>query len=529
MPKERLSMRKLTEMLRLQQAGLSARQIARSCGVARSTVAEHLARLKSTGVSWPLAPELTEEALEQRLFGAARPARGRDASRPEADWPAVHKELSKKGVTLRLLWEEYRQAQREGYQYSQYCVHYRHWAQGLEFCLRQTYRAGERLFVDFSGLTMPVYDASRRETFDAEIFVAALGASHYLYVEATRSQQLAEWIEAHIHTYEYLQGVTALTSPDNLKSGITRACRYDPDVNPTYQDLATHYGTAILPSRPRRPRDNAKAESGVQIVQREILAPLRDVTFCSLPELNAALWKRLAEVNQRPFQKLEGSRLSLFRELDLPALKPLPPTRYEFAEFRRARVNIDYHLEVEGHYYSVPCQLHGQQLDVRLTARMVEVLHKGCRVAAHPRDARRGQHTTEPSHMPRTHREYLAWTPSRIVDWARTIGPHCGRVVDEVIATRPHPEQGYRAALGIIRLAKGYTAARVDAACRRALALDLCRYRHIKAMLQHGKEQEPLPGDTPALSGCQTRHANVRGADYYAPTPAPERTVSHAE
>lgn len=522
-------MRKLTEILRLKAAGLSARQIAGSCGIARSTVAEHLERIKAAGLSWPLAPELNDEELERRLFGGESPTRNRDSLRPLADWPAVHKELAKKGVTLKLLWQEYRQAQPDGYRYSQFCEHYRRWAKSLDVCLRQTYRAGERLFVDYAGMTVPLHDPQSGQIHEAQIFVAALGASHYLYAEATRSQQLPDWIESHIHTYEHLQGVPEITVSDNLKSGVSRACRYDPDINPTYQDMAAHYGTAIIPARPRHPRDKAKAESGVQVIEREVLAPLRHQTFFSLAELNHAICTRLQEVNRRPFQKLEGSRQNLFIELDKPALKPLPPTRYEYAEFLKARVNIDYHIEVLGHYYSVPYELKGQQLDVRLSARMVEALHSGRRVAAHPRDERKGRHTTEASHMPRAHREYLAWTPSRIIHWAGTIGPHCAEAVQKIIDSRPHPEQGYRAALGIIRLAKGYAASRVDAACRRALALDVCRYQSIQSILKSGKDMEPLASDAPVASLCRMHHQNVRGAQYYAEQHQEERPVAHVE
>jgi transposase len=528
MPKEKLSMRKLVEILRMDAAGLSRRQIARGCNVSRSSVADYLERMKAAGLSWPLSPQIDEAELERRLFGTDRPARGRDPLRPLADWPAVHKELSKKGVTLRLLWQEYRQEQPEGYRYSQFCEHYRRWGKSLDVCLRQTYRAGERMFVDYAGMTMSLRDPQSGQDREVQIFVAALGASHYLYAQATLSQQQPDWIESHIHAFEYFGGVAAITTSDNLKSGVIHACRYDPDINATYQDLAAHYGTAILPTRPRHPRDNAKAESGVQIVEREVLAPLRNLTFFSLTELNRAIWGKLQEVNRRKFQKLDVSRYDLYLELDKPALKPLPATRYQYAEFLKARVNIDYHIEVLGHYYSVPYELKGQQLDVRLSVRTVEALANGRRVAAHLRDDRKGQHTTEPSHMPRAHREYLEWTPSRIIHWAGTIGPHCAQVVQQIIDSRPHPEQGYRAALGIIRLAKGYAAVRVDGACHRALALDVCRYQSIKSMLKSGMDQAPLPVQSPAESSCRAHHQNVRGSAYYSNQPPAERPVTDA-
>ncbi|MDZ4184162.1 MAG: IS21 family transposase [Desulfuromonadales bacterium] len=522
-------MRKLIEILRLNAAGLSARQIARGCGIARSTVAEYLERMGAAGVRWPLPPEVQEEDLEARLFGGTRPTRNRDNSRPLADWAAINRELSKKGVTLKLLWREYHEDQPGGYRYSQFCEHYRRWVKGLEVCLRQTYRAGERMFVDYAGLTMALYDPHTGAAQEVQIFVAALGASHYLYAEATRTQRLPDWIEAHIHAFEFFGGVTELITSDNLRSGIHRACRYDPVVNPTYQDMSAHYRTAILPSRPRRPRDNAKAESGVQIAEREIIAPLRHRKFYCLSDLNRAIREQLDVINHRRFQKLDVSRFELYRDVDLPVLKPLPPTRYEYAEFLKARVNIDYHIEVRGHYYSVPYELRGEQLDVRLSARMVEALHRGRRVAAHPRDERKGRHSTDPAHMPKAHREYLAWNPSRIINWAGKIGQHCAQAVDRILASRSHPQQGYRAALGIIRLSKDYPMQRVDAACRRALELDVCNYQSIRSILKSGKDLEMQAGQPVGQSPLRSQHQNVRGSRYYAQQTQTEGKTTHAQ
>jgi transposase len=482
--------------------------------VARSTVKSHLERMKTAGVTWPLPSGVDEAELERRLFPQEPMARGRDEARPLPDWEIVRKELSGKGVTLRLLWEEYRQGHSDGYEYSQFCEHYRRWIGNLEVCLRHSYAGGERLFVDFAGMTLPLRDGQTGEVHEAQIFVAALGASHYLYAEAMRSQQLHDWIEAHVHAFEHFCGVPAIIVPDNLKSAVSRACRYEPELNPTYQDMALHYGTAVLPARPAKPRDKAKAESGVLIVEREVLAPLRHRTFFHLAEMNAAIREKLLAVNVRPFQKMKVSRNDLFTELDKPALKPLPAHRYEYAEFRKVRVNIDYHVEVHGHYYSVPYELKGEQLDARVTARVVEVLRRGRRVASHLRNDQAGRHTTDPGHMPKAHRDYVEWTPSRIIAWAGKIGPDCALAVDAIIASRQHPEQGYRSALGIIRLAKGYTDTRVNAACRRAMALDVCAFRSIKSILQTGKDQESvedIPAGIPAV-----QHANVRGSGYYA-------------
>lgn len=529
MPKKRVTMRKLVEILRLREAGLSARQIARSCGVARSTVGTYLERMREAGVQWPLGEGVGDEELERQLFGGRGPTRERDKSRPIADWGLLHKELHRKGVTLRLLWEEYQQEHEAGYGYSQFCAHYREWRKGLEVSMRQVHRGGERLFVDYAGMTMPVKSAASGEVREAQIFVAAMGASHRLYAEATWTQQLPDWIEAHIHALAYYQGVPSIIVVDNLKSGVARACRYDPDLNPTYHDMARHYGVAIIPTRPRHPRDNAKAESGVQVIERRVLAALRQCTFFSLGELNESIGRGTEEVNRRPMQKLGVSRDDLFEELDRPALRPLPATQYELAEFMRARVNIDYHIEVQRHYYSVPYDLRGRQVEVWQRARTVEVGYRGRRVAAHQRDNTPGGYTTEVTHMPRAHREQLAWTPSRIIRWADSIGPHCGQAVRQIIESREHPEQGYRAALGIIRLANRHGAERVDAACRRALALDVCRYRHIKSILVHGKEHEPLPGESGQEQWCRTHHQNVRGAGYYAAHYGERREVAHAE
>jgi len=515
MSRKKLSMRKIGEVARLKAAGLGIRPIARSCNIARSTVKDYLDRLEAACLSWPFPPDLTEEALNARLF--SRPeSRGPDPNRPVPEWPYIHKELRRKGVTKQLLWEEYRETYPDGYGYSQFCEHYRRWAGNIDVCMRQSYRAGEKLFVDYAGMTMAINDPAGTEVRQAQIFVATLGASHYIYTEASWTQQLPDWIGSHTRTYEHLCGVPDITSPDNLKSGVTRACRYDPDVNKTYADMARHYDTAVLPRRPRRPRDGAKVETGVQIVERQILARLRDRTFFSLNELNQAMWELLERVNSRPFQKLDYSRRELFEELDKPALKPLPASRYEFAEFPTPTVNIDYHIDVEGHYYSVPFRLKGQRVDVRLTSRTVEVLHRNKRVASHVRNDRKGRHTTDPDHMPKAHREHLEWSPSRIIRWAGTIGPSCAELAEQIITTRAHPEQGYRACLGIIRLSKSYEHSRVNAACRRALAFDLCSYRSIQSILKTGKDSEPLLIDEPVRRACRSHHQNVRGAGYYA-------------
>ena len=512
MPRERLSMRTIREVLRLRwEAGLSQREIATSCRLGRSTVRDYLLRAQAAGLRWPLPEEMDEEALEGLLFPPPAPS---VVGRPLPDWTALHQELRHKGMTLGLLWQEYREAHPDGYQYSQFCELYRRFESTLEPVLRQHYVAGERLFVDYAGQTMPVVDRRTGEVREAQVFVAVLGASNYTYVEATWTQGLPDWIGSHRRCFEFLGGAPALIIPDNVKSGVTSPCFYDPELNRTYQKLAEHYGTAVLPTRVRRPRDKAKAETGVQGVERWILARLRHRRFFSLAELNEPLWALLAEYNRRPFQKLEGCRQSLFLALDRPALKPLPTQPYEYAEWKKARVSIDYHVEVDRHYYSVPYQLLRQEVEVCLSAHTVEILHKGKRVASHLRSFARGRHTTILAHMPRHHREYVEWSPERLVRWAQQTGPATAAVIEQILASRAHPVQGYRACLGILRLGTRTSPARLEAACARALALNALSYRSIDSILKHGLEYQALP--ITAGAHAPIHHAHIRGAHYYA-------------
>ena len=373
----------------------------------------------------------------------------------------LHQELKRKGVTLQLLWHEYRQANPDGYQYSQFCHLYHQWAERLDPCLRQEYRAGEKLFVDYAGQTMPIVDSSTGVITEAQIFVATLGASNYTFAEATVSQELPSWIQSHVHAFSFFGGVAEITVPDNLRSAVTRSCRYEPDLNATYRELAEHYGAVIIPARVGKPRDKAKVESAVLQVEQWVLAPLRHRTFFSLIELNDAILEQLDLLNNRPFQKLDATRKILFETLDKPALKPLPAQPYVFADWKKARVNIDYHIEVDHHYYSVPYQLIHEELDVRLTDLSLEVFFKGRRVATHRRSYHKGGYTTLPEHMPKSHQKYLEWAPSRLIHWAGQIGPYTQKLVACILEHRPHPEQGYRSCLGLLRLGKTYSPERL--------------------------------------------------------------------
>lgn len=506
-------MRKIRELLRLHQGeGLSRRQAAIAAGMPYATAADHLARAERAGLDWPLPDGLDDADLEARLFVPVS-ERPPTELRPVPDWSSVHRELRRKGVTLQLLWLEYRERHSDGFGYSWFCQTYRAWAGRLDRVMRGEHRAGEKLFVDFAGMTIPITDPNTGEVWGAQLFVAVLGASNYTYAEALPSQALPHWISGHVHAFSFLGACPAIIVPDNLRSGVTRPHRYEPEINRSYAEMATHFGCAIIPARSGKPRDKAKAEQGVLLAERWVLAALRHRTFFSLAEANLAIAERVAWLNARPFKKLPGSRQSMFEEIDRPALRPLPAQRYEYAEWKTAKVNIDYHLEVDRHWYSVPHGLVGQRCDIRVTALVVEVLHRGHRVASHPRSGQQGRFTTLTAHMPEAHRRHAEWTPGRIVAWAERSGPATGSLVTTIMASRPHPEQGFRSCLGIMRLGRRYGDERLEAAAARALAIGAHSYRSVESILKAGLDRQPLPGDEPV--GTIGVHANVRGAAYY--------------
>ena len=513
MPRKRLSMRQIHEVLRLKWAvGLSERQIAHSLGLSRPTVANYVHRAQAAGLSWPLPGGLDETTLQQRLFPP--PAARGTLSHLAPDWAQVHRELKRKGVTLLLLWQEYKATTPDGFQYSWFCHAYRHWAAKLDVVMRQSHRAGEKLFVDYAGQSLDIVNSQSGEIHQAQVFIAVLGASNYTYAEVPWTQSLPDWMGSHVRAFQAIGGVPEVVVPDNLKSAVNRAHRYEPELNRTYAELAHHYHVAIIPARAARPRDKAKVEVGVQVVERWILARLRHHTFFSLSEANGAMAALLPARNAQPFEKLPGSRQQLFATLDRPALKPLPHQPYEYAEWKRARVNIDYHIDIEGHYYSVPYALVKQQLDVRLTTQVVEIFHNNKRVASHRRSSHKGRHSTLPGHMPKAHRHHAEWTPQRLIRWAAASGPATAQVVETILASRPHPQQGFRSSLGIMRLGKSYGTARLEAACRRALTIGACSYKSIESILKRGLDQRPLPPKPAAAPSL--RHDNIRGPSYYA-------------
>lgn len=514
MPGKRLSMRKIREVLRLKyELNRSNREIGLSCGIGSSTVGDYIQRVRNAGLNWPLPDELSDTALEQLLYPPPTP---HNSARLFPDFHEVHKELqSRKNVTLNLLWQEYKEQNPDGYQYSWYCHNYRDWAARLDVVMRHEHRAGEKMFVDYAGQTVPVIDRETGEIHKAQIFVAVLGASSYTYAEATLSQQVEDWIGSHVRAFSFFGGVTEAIVPDNLKSGVSKTCRYEPDLNPTYHDLANYYQTVVLPARVRKPRDKAKVEAGVLLVERWILARLRRHTFFSLAELNKVIGELLTVLNTKPFKKLPGSRQSRFHELDQPALKPLPAAPYEVAYWKKAMVHLDYHVEVEGHYYSVPYTLVKKQLEIRYTRTTVECLYRNQRVASHLRNQVRGRHTTIKEHMPLKHQQYSEWNPERFIRWAAKIGPQTKVLTETLLVQRAHPQQAYRTLLGILRLGKAYGEQRLEAACDRALHINALSYRSIESILKNGLDQKPLQRQE---NSTPIQHDNIRGANYYDST-----------
>jgi transposase len=506
-------MRKIKEVLRLHyEARLSERQIAKSCALGKGTVRRFLQRAEAAAVSWPLPSALDEAALEKKLFPLPPPSSA--GARPQPDYAAIHQELRRPNMTLQLLWEEYKQAYPTGYSYSRFSELYHAWSRRLDLVLRQDHRAGEKMFVDHAGQRVPVTDRLTGETRDAYVFVAVLGASSYTYAEATWTRGLGDWISSHVRALEFFQGCPRLVIPDNWKSGVKQPCYYEPELNPTYRDLAVHYGVGILPTRPYHARDKAKVEVGVQVVQRWVLAALRKRQFFSLAELNEAIGELTGQLNRRPFRKLPGTREELYRRDDLPALRPLPVQPYVFAEWKRTRVNLDYHVELEQHYYSVPYQLVGQEVEMRYTGTTVEILYQGKRVSSHARSSRPGKQSTLSAHRPKAHQKYLEWTPSRIVEWAATVGPFTAQLAGRILAERPHPEQGYRSCMGLIGLGRRYGQDRLEAAAQRAVHLQAHSYQSVKSILQRGLDRQSVV-ESVALTP-PVEHTNIRGAGYYA-------------
>ncbi|NDV24954.1 IS21 family transposase [Desulfovibrio sp. JC022] len=503
-------MRKIKELLRLCfDHELSLNQAARACNLGRTTAQRYLKRFKASGLPWPLPGNIDDAALDSMLF--ALPP-NEERRKPMPCWEKVHKELSRKGVTLKLLWEEYRQTTPEGFSYAQFLRHYRRWNGKLHVSMRQRHKAGEKLFVDFAGHTMDVVDPETGEVSTAQIFLATLGFSNLTFVRALPSQGLEDWIEAHNRALKFLGGAPEIVVPDNLKSGVKSPCRYEPEINPTYQEWAEHNNLAVVPARVRKPKDKSKVEVGVQIVERRVMAPLRNRRFFSFDELNAALAEQLAVLNQQTLSGMDVSRLELFKKQEQSALAPLPAEEYEPAAWKKAKVHPDYHIEVDKHYYSVPYSLVYKYVEIRVGKRIVEILHEGTRTASHRRSRKPYSHTTCTEHMPKAHQEASGWNPGRFLNWAQKFGPATTNMVKTILGGRKHPEQGFRSCLGLLRLESKYGAGRLEKACERALHFNLAGRKPVLDILKKNQDMLDLPleEDLPLFT-----HANIRGAGFY--------------
>ena len=513
MPTEKVSMRKIKEILKLNHEGVSNREIARRLRVGAGSVSRYLARAKDANLIWPLNDDWSEDKIYSVLF----PTENKQTTHSLPDFGKVHQELKRKGVTLMLLWSEYQQETPGGYySYSRFCELYQAFIGKRNPSMRLTHRAGEKLFVDYSGLTVPWTDKMTGEIHRAQIFVAVLGASNYTFVEATTDQSLLSWVQSHVRAFSFFEGVTTCLVPDNLRSGVTKAHLYDPDVNRTYQEMADHYGVAVVPTRVRTPKDKPKVEVGVQGIQRWILAPLRDVTFFSVQEINEAIKPLLTAYNQRDFYELDGSRLSQYLEIDKPALKALPSRPYIYAEWKKARSGGDYHVAINKHYYSIPHQYLKENIDVRITSTTIECFHKNNRIALHKRSYKPG-HTTIYEHMPSKHKEYADWTPERMHAWAKTIGPNTAALIKALTDMHKIPEQSFRSCYGILRMSKTYGPERLENAAIRALHFGAIRYKNIESILKSGLDQQPLPlpGSEPTAAEPIRLHDNIRGSKYF--------------
>ena len=515
----RLSMRKIKEILRLKfDCDLSNRCIARSCSISHSTVGEYISRFEESGLSWPLPSGLDESSLESRLFPLASMVKENVTDR-EPDWQMVHEELRKKGVTLLLLWREYVSENPEGYKYSRFCDLYKQWKKKLQVSMRQNHRAGEKMFVDYCGQTVEIRNSSGTTVSEAQIFVAVLGASNYIFAEAHNKQDIVHWLGGHIRGFEFFGGVPEVVVPDNLKSGVKSPCRYEPVLNPSYHDMAKHYEVAVIPARVRKPKDKSKAEVGVQVVQRWILAVLRKRTFFSLHELNQAIKELLVDLNNREMKHLGKSRRELYESLEKPMLRSLPREPYNFWEWKKVKVPPDYHVKFDNNYYSVPSRYVQKSVDIRANQHLVEIYFKDKVIAYHKRSYEKNFVLTEVKHMPQRHRVIAEVNGQHLMNWSEKVGPHTTSVIDHLLSSEMHPEQTYRKCLGVLRLGGRYGEERLEAACKRVLHFGVATYKGIEAVLKNGcdklplprvetdKEKEPLP--------THLHHENIRGSHYY--------------
>lgn len=507
----RMSMKNIKEILRLASDGsLSVRQIAKSCNCSPTTVSAVIERAKTADLTldWPMINQMSEEVLENKLY----PDEDYRTERPLPDMNFIHTELKRKGVTLQLLWQEYLEQYPDGLGYSQFCDYYLKWRGKRNLSMHQIHKAGEKTYVDWVGPTMKVFDRKTGEIATAYFFVGVLGASELFYTEVFPSMDMGSWITAHIHMFEYFGGTTDILVPDNLKTGVTKSCYYEPEIHPTYLEMARHYQMAIIPARVRKPKDKSLAEYSVQLVERWIIAKHRDDTYFSFYELNRMVHRELDLANLKPFQKMDGSRRSVFEQTERHRLNPLPIKPYEIAEFKTATVAPDYHVEFNGNFYSVPYRFVRDRVEIRATMNTIEVLKGGTRIASHPRihpDERNGFNTI-PDHMPESHRFQAEWTPERLTKWADKVGPNTSEYITKVMQTRPHPEQGFRSCLGILKAGDTYGGKTLEKACIQGLAIKKYSYKSLKIILDNLSDERETETEQPL-----PLHSNIRGKEYF--------------
>jgi transposase len=504
-------MRKISELFRQRfESKLSYRDIARSLNMSISTVYDYLSRAKSANINWPLPDGISEEELYNKLF---LPSSVATRNRIVPDWGYINKELHKKGVTLQLLWREYREQHPDGLGYSQFCNHYQQYKASISPVMRQKHKAGEKVFVDYAGTKVDLIDVDSGEIFTAEIFVGCLGASQYIYAEATRSQQISDWLSSHINMFEYFGGVPEIIVPDNLKSGVTKAHRYDPDINASYQSFGEYYGAAIIPARSYSPKDKSKVENAVGIVTRQILAAIRNMTFTSIGELNEVIKKRVIILNNQSFQKMDTNRRKLFEEIDKPALKLLPLSRYQNATWKKATINVDYHFSFEDCFYSVHYSYIGKKVEIRASTKMIECFCNNKLIATHPRSYKKYSYSTVEEHMPTAHQEHINSSIEFVKSKASNIGVNTICFVNHLLTTRSFPQQAYRACLGLIRLSVAYGEQRLEKACQKALLIGARKYQEVQLILKNNLEE--IPVDNNNLNTLLPVHDNIRGPEYY--------------
>ncbi len=508
-----IHMVKIREILRLQSLGVSIRAISQSCNCSRNTVREILRTANLQGLSWPLPADMDDAVLMKVIYPSSSEPTSR---KPEPDYQYIHEELKRPHVNLRLLWTEFKTQQPDGLAYSQFCNRYRNWAVRTKAVMHLDHKPGYEMYVDWAGTKMQIIDSETGEILSAHLFVSTIGASSYPYVEAFPSECLENWITAHINAFRYYGGIPQLLIPDSLKTGVKRACNYDPELNKTYLELSEHYGCAIVPARIKKPKDKSPVEGAVGDISTWITAALRHQRFFSFYQLNLSIREKLSEFSRKPFQKKEGSRESAFLELDLPVLKQLPTKAYEMALWKVSTVSFNYHIEVERMYYSVPYNYIQKKVDVKISTFIIEVYFNHIRISSHQRlHGKAGQYSTNPEHMPPNHKEYVQWDSNRFLAWACKIGDHTRELVQQVLASRKVEQQAYKSCFGLLKLADRYTAFRLENACQKALELNSPSYTTVNNILKNGMDKVDAP-IVLSKNNIVPMHSHIRGAKYYS-------------